>query len=128
MSLKEYQLIGGGKYSYMEKVKSAKRLASAVPLDTTFNEISGSPDTKSPGSKTPTRKIEEIKARSKSSDAFVKVPASPKQVTIIGHFKIGGKGSSTDGRNRTTLRSTGRDKITNNEGALQNMTKLLNAT
>ena len=46
----------------------------------------------------------------------------------MGHFKIGGRGSSTDGRNRTTVRSTGRDKITNNDGALQNMTKLLNAT
>ena len=76
--MKEYQLIGGGKYTYMEKVQSAKRLAYAHPLDTTFNEISGSPDTKSPGTKSTTTKIEEIKARSKSSDAFVRVPPSPK--------------------------------------------------
>jgi hypothetical protein len=39
MSLKEYGLVGGGKFTYMDKIKSAKKAAALVPLDTTFNEI-----------------------------------------------------------------------------------------
>ena len=128
MSLKEYQMIGGGKYTYMEKIQSAKKLMGPKPLETTFNEISESHKSKSPDTKSPLTVKEDIKNRSKSSDAFVKVPASPKQVTIQGYFKIGARGSSTDTRNRTTFRSSKRDKITNNDGALHTMTMLLNGT
>ena len=43
MTLKEYRLIGGGKYTFADKINSAKKTPEK-PQDTTFNGISESPN------------------------------------------------------------------------------------
>lgn len=101
MSLAEYRKIGAGQYTYLDKMKSAKKV-QVKPLDTTFNEITADALSKSV-------EVVEIKTRSKSSDAFVRELKPEK--TPKGSFLIGLGASTTDSRNRTFYKSANRDKI-----------------